>query len=312
MVKLIAKQALNSSLLPGVSMLFKPHTAYFYNRDDNDFRVAPNAMKEGTILDVHGDGFSYLFSRPTGAGTVTEVNIRLDKAPYYKVTGLHVKLDALFEADLEKATKLFFKGNDKFSGSPGDDIFDGREGKDTLLGKDGADTLYGKSGKDTLDGGKGNDILNGGGGIDTYVFKTTDGTNSIVKFKAGETIELGEQGLYGTDQGRSCPRTSSSWKGAASRTRTTISSTRKGVGEAQGVVYYDPDGGAGSAARIAITYFAAGIREAWRRQLPRDLSKGGLPTMVGLPLSLILRPAAALAPRRHSSPGGRRTGGALT
>jgi hypothetical protein len=114
MVKLVAKQALDSSELPGVTMLFKPHTAYFYNRNDDNFRVAPNALKEGTILDVHGDGFRYLFSEPLGAGTVTEVNIRLDKEPYYNVTGLHVKLDALFDADVDKATKMFFKGNDKF------------------------------------------------------------------------------------------------------------------------------------------------------------------------------------------------------
>ena len=167
MVKLIAKQALDLSQLPGVSMMLKPHTPYYYDREDDHFQVAENARKEGTLLDVNGDGFRYLFSKPTGAGTVTEANIRLDKDPYYSVTGLHVKLDDLFKADLDKATKLFFHGKDKFVGSSGDDIFDGREGKDKLLGKDGADTLYGRSGNDTLDGGKGNDALSGGGGSDT-------------------------------------------------------------------------------------------------------------------------------------------------
>jgi Ca2+-binding RTX toxin-like protein len=252
MVKLIAKQALDSSQLPGVPMLFKPHTAYFYNREDHDFRVAPNARKEGTILDVHGDGFNYLFSRPTGAGTVTEVKIRLDKEPYYKVTGLDVKLDAIFDADLEKATQLFFRGNDQFSGSPGNDIFNGREGKDKLLGKDGADTLYGSKGDDTLDGGKGNDSLDGGGGRDTYVFKTTDGTDSIVKFKAGETIELGRKAFSGLTKG---PLSEDQFfvEGSGIQGDTDYIVYAKGVGENPGVIYYDPDGGTGSAARIAIT-----------------------------------------------------------
>jgi len=252
MVKLIAKQALDSSQLPGVPMLFKPHTAYFYNRGDDSFRVAPNALKEGTILDVHGDGFNYVFSRPTGAGTVTEVNIRLDKEPYYKVTGLRVKLDALFEADLEQATKLFFKGNDKFNGSPGDDIFDGREGKDRLLGKDGNDTLYGQAGKDTLDGGKGNDTLDGGGGIDTYVFKTIEGTDTIVKFKAPETIELGQKAFPMLTKGP-LPDDQFFEVGKGVQDDNDYIVYTKGVGANPGVIQYDPDGGAGLAAMVTIT-----------------------------------------------------------
>jgi Ca2+-binding RTX toxin-like protein len=252
MVKLIAKQALDSSQLPGVTMLFKPHTAYFYDRNDDNFRVAPNALKEDTILDVHGDGFRYLFSEPLGAGTVTEVNIRLDKEPYYKVTGLHVKLDALFDADLEQATKLFFKGKDEFKGSPGNDIFDAREGKDKLLGKDGVDTLYGGTGNDTLDGGKGNDTLNGGGGTDTYVFKTTDGTDSIVNLKAAETIELGRKAFSALTKG-ALPEDQFFVTGSCVQDENDYIVYTKGVGEARGVIQYDPDGGAGSAARIMIT-----------------------------------------------------------
>lgn len=252
MVQLIAKQALDSSQLPGVPMLFKPHTAYFYNRADDSFRVAPNALKEGTILDVHGDGFNYVFSRPTGAGTVTELNLRLDKEPFYKITGLHVKLDALFEADLEKATKLIFKGNDKFTGSPGDDIFDGREGKDTLLGKDGNDTLYGKAGKDTLDGGKGNNTLDGGAGIDTYVFKTSEGTDDIVKFKASETIELLRKAFPMLTKGV-LPESQFFEVGKGVQDDDDYIVYTKGAGDNRGSIQYDPDGGAGVAARITIT-----------------------------------------------------------
>jgi hypothetical protein len=252
MAKLIAKQALDSSQLPGVPMLFKPHTAYFYNRNDDGFRVAPDASKEGTILDVHGNGFNYLFSLPTDAGTVTGIDVRLDKEPYYTVTGLHVKLDSLFEADLEKAVKLFFRGDDKFSGSPGDDIFDGGEGKDKLLGKDGADTLYGKAGNDTLNGGKGSDTLSGGGGRDTYVFKTADAADSIVKFKAGETIELARKAFPALTKGQ-LPDGQFFVEGNGVQGDDAYIVYKKGVGDAAGVIYYDPDGGAGLAARITIT-----------------------------------------------------------
>ncbi len=269
MVKVVAKQALDSSLLPGVPMLFKPHNVYFYNREDDDFRVAPNALKEGTILDVHGSGFQYLFSQPTGEGRVTEVNIRLDKDPFYKVTGLNVKLKSIFKADLEKTTKLFFKGNDKFIGSSGDDKLDGREGKDTLLGKDGNDTLYGDKGNDALDGGsgfdtlyggKGNDILNGGedndtldggGGIDTYVFKTTAGTDSIVKFQVGERIELARKAFTALTKGE-LPEDQFYLVGSGPQEADDYILYSKGVGTTRGVIYYDPDGGAGQAQRIAI------------------------------------------------------------
>lgn len=252
MVKLIAKQALDSSQLPGVAMMLKPHTPYYYDREDDHFQVAENARKEGTLLDVNGDGFRYLFSKPTGAGTVTEVNIRLDKDPYYSVTGLHVKLDSLFEASLDKATKLFFHGKDKFVGSPGDDIFDGREGKDKLLGKDGADTLYGRSGNDTLDGGRGNDVLSGGGGIDTYVFKTTDGADSIAKFKAGETIELGHKAFTALAKGE-LPADEFFVVGSGVQGENAHIVYSKGAGEVAGAIFYDSDGGGNAAAWIKIT-----------------------------------------------------------
>jgi Ca2+-binding RTX toxin-like protein len=252
MAKLKAKQALDSSQLPGVPMLFKPHTAYFYNRDDDSFRVAPNALKEGTILDVYGNGFDYVFSRPTNAGTVTEINVRLDKQAYYNVSGLHVKLKSIFDADLEKATKLFFSGNDKFSGSPGDDIFDSGEGKDKLLGKDGADQLYGKAGNDTLNGGKGIDVLSGGGGRDTYIFKNADATDSIVKLKASETIELARKAFPALTKGQ-LPEDQFFLFGSGIQDDNDYIVYKKGVGDGSGVIYYDPDGGAGSATQIAIT-----------------------------------------------------------
>lgn len=199
MVTLIAKQAVDSNQLPGVSMLFKPHTAYFYSRNNDDFKVAPDARLEGTLLEVRGDDFRYLFSRPTGAGTVTQLIIHSDNDPYYKISGLDLELRDIFKADLETAAPMFFKGKDKFRGSPENDIFDGHKGKDKLLGKDGVDSLYGKADADVLDGGGGSDTLNGGGGIDTYVFRSAPDpsvTDAIVNFRPNETIELGRKKAF--------------------------------------------------------------------------------------------------------------------
>lgn len=199
MVTLIAKQALDSNQLPGISMLFTPETAYFYSRKDDGFKVAPNAKLEGTLLEVRGDDFRYVFSRPTGAGTVTELIVRTNHDPYYKISGLDRELSDILDSDPEKAASIFFKGNDKFRGSPGDDKFDSHKGKDKLLGKGGADSLYGRAGSDVLDGGEGSDTLDGGGGIDTYVFRSapdSSATDTIVKFRPNETIELGRKNAF--------------------------------------------------------------------------------------------------------------------
>lgn len=204
MVRLVAKKALNSDLLPGVSLLFDRDTSYFYDRNDDYFRVAQNALKEDALLEVKGKGFNYLFSQPTKEGTVDSLVVKQDKQEFYKISGLHFGLSKLLDSTSEKALSVLFKGNDTFKGSKDIDVLNGHEGKDKLFGKDGNDTLYGKKGNDTLDGGKGVDILDGGGGVDTYVFKVKpDGANvdTIVKFRASETIELSHKAFSALAKG---------------------------------------------------------------------------------------------------------------
>lgn len=250
MVTLTAKKAVDSDQLPGVPMLFKPHTAYFHDRNSDHFKVAPNAKLEGILLEVRGDDFRYLFSRPTGAGTVTELVIHDNDDPYYKLTGLKVKLKTIFDADLEEATSMFFRGNDKFKGSGGDDIFNGHGGKDKLLGKGGADTLHGGAGKDRLDGGKGSDTLDGGKGTDTYVFKTAPNgkhIDAIVKFQAGETIELGKKAFPMLSKG-ALPEDQFFVVGNGQQDENDYIVYNR----AAGALYYDPDG-SGPTAMIIFT-----------------------------------------------------------
>ena len=99
MVKLVAKQPIDSNALPGLSMLFMPSTAYFYDRGSKEFKVAPDASLEGTLLEVGGHGFRHLFSRPTGAGTVSQLTVHDDATFLYKLSGLDVDLRAIFKAD---------------------------------------------------------------------------------------------------------------------------------------------------------------------------------------------------------------------
>ncbi len=49
----------------------------------------------------------------------------------------------------------------------------------TLIGNSGNNMLTGNSGNDTLGGGLGNDTLNGNTGSDTYIFRRTDGVDTI-------------------------------------------------------------------------------------------------------------------------------------
>lgn len=84
-------------------------------------------------------------------------------------------------------------GNDKLYGGAGNDLLYGNDGNDTVSGDSGNDSLSGGNGDDKLLGGTGKDILNGGAGkdiltgdtnIDTFVFKTKYGADTIKDFDA--------------------------------------------------------------------------------------------------------------------------------
>ena len=60
--------------------------------------------------------------------------------------------------------------NNTMNGSSADNI---------LAGNAGNDTMNGGAGNDTLDGGAGSDSLNGGVGDDTYLFRQSDGIDTI-------------------------------------------------------------------------------------------------------------------------------------
>ena len=82
-------------------------------------------------------------------------------------------------------------GNDDVAGGENDDDVFGGAGNDRLFGNDGADELFGGAGEDYLRGGSGNDTLIGHGGDDTFaLFASDTGSDTIIGFRAGETVEL--------------------------------------------------------------------------------------------------------------------------
>lgn len=90
-----------------------------------------------------------------------------------------------------------FDGRDRLVGGAGDDVLRGGSGRDDLTGGVGDDTLNGGADADKLDGGAGNNSLRGGEGddrmkagadIDTFVFTSGDGRDTVYKFDADEDL----------------------------------------------------------------------------------------------------------------------------
>jgi Ca2+-binding RTX toxin-like protein len=60
-------------------------------------------------------------------------------------------------------------------------------GDDSLYGGADNDNLSGDAGNDLIDGGMGNDTLTGGAGNDTYLFRRTDGQDTINDYSTTTT-----------------------------------------------------------------------------------------------------------------------------
>lgn len=76
----------------------------------------------------------------------------------------------------------------EFTGSTGKDKFTGFNKADTLHGEGAADALDGGKGNDVIHGDEGNDRLAGGKGIDTFVFESGDGKDTISDFGDGADV----------------------------------------------------------------------------------------------------------------------------
>lgn len=76
-------------------------------------------------------------------------------------------------------------GADKLYGGDGNDTLSGAADNDLIYGGAGNDSLSGGSGLDMLEGGAGNDILRGGLSADTFLFRTTSNSDTVMDFQDG-------------------------------------------------------------------------------------------------------------------------------
>jgi Ca2+-binding RTX toxin-like protein len=93
--------------------------------------------------------------------------------------------DILF-GDLGDDTLYGGEENDFLNGNQENDFLCGGAGNDTLHGGKNDDYLCGSTGDDFLSGDLGNDTLMGGTGRDTFVFRSEDGSNTILDFELGQ------------------------------------------------------------------------------------------------------------------------------
>ncbi len=67
-------------------------------------------------------------------------------------------------------------------------VYGSDTGGDTLVGNNQANTILGLGGNDSLTGAHGNDYLLGGAGVDTFVFQTGFGIDTLADFTAGAGV----------------------------------------------------------------------------------------------------------------------------
>jgi Ca2+-binding RTX toxin-like protein len=71
-------------------------------------------------------------------------------------------------------------------------------GADTIIGDAQANSLWGYGGNDSITGAQGNDYLSGGAGVDTFVFQSGFGKDTVADFSAGAGIADLIQLSFGT------------------------------------------------------------------------------------------------------------------
>ena len=69
---------------------------------------------------------------------------------------------------------------------------------DVLIGNDRNNVIRGFAGNDEIEGGKGNDIIKGGKGVDTFIFKSLDGSIDTIRdfsLAEGDRLEISRSGF---------------------------------------------------------------------------------------------------------------------
>jgi len=166
---------------------------------------------QSVIFEGGQDGWKYIFDGHVMGGDITAITFgtgtkESDSNPEYTNNGeIRISfaemeipdyskswISDLSDEDLKNNTaslkKFLNTDSIEFTGSTGKDKFTGFNKADTLHGEGGADTLGGGKGNDFIHGDEGNDKLSGGKGIDTFVFESGDGKDTISDFGNGADV----------------------------------------------------------------------------------------------------------------------------
>lgn len=166
---------------------------------------------QSVIFEGGEDGWKYVFDGHVMSGDITAITFgtgtkESDSNPEYTNNGeIRISFDEMEIADYSEswisdltdediknntASLKKFLNSDSiaFNGSDGKDVFTGFNKADTLHGEGRGDTLGGGKGNDIIYGDEGNDKLDGGKGIDTFVFESGDGKDTISDFGNGADV----------------------------------------------------------------------------------------------------------------------------
>jgi len=145
---------------------------------------------------------------------------------------------------------------DTLQGLAGNDRLFGYAGDDTLVGGTGADRISGGAGHDWIFGGSGNDTLMGGTGQDDFHFDTRPGSgnvDNITDFVIGEDAIYLNRDIFTGIAADGVLSQSAYTEGTSARD----SSDRIVYDQANGRIFYDPDG-VGGAAQVLFATVTAG------------------------------------------------------
>ncbi|MDP1634216.1 MAG: hypothetical protein Q8L69_05995, partial [Gallionellaceae bacterium] len=130
------------------------------------------------------------------------------------------RLAAMFHDEMKRnlGHRVGFGGDsgDQITGGSLDDRLYDMAGNDMLQGKGGNDFIEGGRDNDILIGGTGNDIVNGGQGLDSYVWNTGDGNDTLI-----DSDRRGRILINGSGIGILLKQTATTWRTADNKVTLT-------------------------------------------------------------------------------------------
>ncbi len=167
---------------------------YVFNRGDGQDKIEDNGYKDTDKLVIHGYTPDEVnVSLATGGSGTNDLLLT-----FLETTDSITVWNTLEGSNYDQIEQIIFDDGTIWSMADVNGLFiNGTSNSDTLVGTAANDTLSGFASDDRLEGSVGNDFLIGGAGNDTFVFKDTEGADTIRDFDTvgNENIELHVTGI---------------------------------------------------------------------------------------------------------------------